>query len=530
MKRRHFLQAGTAAAAATALPRISIAQPASANTLSMVPQANLTLLDPIFTTAAVTVNYAYNVYDTLFAVNAKMEAKPQMAEGYTVSDDGRTWLIKLREGLKFHDGEPVRAQDAAPSLARWAARDTFGQTVATFVDAWEAADDRTVRVKLKEPFPLLVDALAKPQANVAFVMPERSAKVSPNKAITENIGSGPYKFVDKEFIAGSHAAFEKFDGYVPRQEVPDWTSGGKVAHMRRVEWKIIPDAATAAAALQSGEVDWWEQVLPDLNPVLKNTGQITIDVCDPTGYVGVARFNCINKPFDNAALRRAVMMAINQQDYMEGVTAGDASAWRTCKALFPCGTPYGVELAQGKAAMPGDLTAATAAVKAAGYNGEKIVIINPTDFPTIGPFGEITADLLRRMGMNVELQAMDWGSVVQRRSSRNPVADGGWSIFHTWWPSVSILNPVLSAILRGQGGAGWFGWFKDDKIEQLTQDFLRAKTQADRLKITDAIQTEAFQQAPTIPLGQFVIRTAYRSNIRGVLKGPAPMPWNVTKG
>jgi peptide/nickel transport system substrate-binding protein len=234
MKRRQLLQAAGIAAATTALPRFAIAQPAAANTLTLVPQANLTLLDPIFTTANVTQNYAYNVYDTLFGVNAKMEVKPQMAEGYTVSDDGRTWTIKLREGLKFHDGEPVRAQDAAPSMARWAARNTFGQTLAKFVDAWEAADDRTLRVKLKEPFPLLVEAMALPGGNVACVMPERSAKVSPNKAVTENIGSGPYKFVDQGFVAGSHAVFEKFDGYVPRQEPPDWTSGGKVAHIPRV--------------------------------------------------------------------------------------------------------------------------------------------------------------------------------------------------------------------------------------------------------------------------------------------------------
>src|SRR6476469_10201802 len=142
MRRRTFLRAGAGSLAASTLPRFAIAQPANARVLRFVPQANLTVLDPIITTAAVTANHAWMVWDTLFGVNAAQQAKPQMAEGFTVSDDGRTCLIKLREGLKFHDGEPVRAQDCAPSLARWAARDTFGQPVAKVIDAWGVADDR----------------------------------------------------------------------------------------------------------------------------------------------------------------------------------------------------------------------------------------------------------------------------------------------------------------------------------------------------------------------------------------------------
>ncbi len=191
MRRRTFLRTGTAGVAAATLPRFSIAQPANARVLRFVPQANLTLLDPIITTAAVTINHGWMVWDTLFGVNAALQARPQMAEGYTVSDDGRTYLIKLREGLKWHDGEPVRAQDCAASLARWAVRDTFGQTAAKSVDAWGVADDRTVKITLKRPFPLLIDAIA---LQTSFIMPERLAKTDPFKAITEigRLGSVPF--------------------------------------------------------------------------------------------------------------------------------------------------------------------------------------------------------------------------------------------------------------------------------------------------------------------------------------------------
>jgi peptide/nickel transport system substrate-binding protein len=527
MRRRSFLQAGAAGIAAAALPRVSIAQPANARVLRFVPQSNLTLLDPIITTAAVTANHAWMVWDTLFGVNAAQEAKPQMAEGFTVSDDGRTYLIKLRAGLKWHDGEPVRAQDCAPSLARWAARDTFGQTIAKVVDEWGTADDRTIKVTLKRPFPLLIDAIAKPDAQIAFMMPERIAKSDPFKTITEFIGSGPFRFLKDEYISGGSAAWAKFDGYVPRQEPPDWTTGGKVAHFERIEWKIIPDAATASAALQSGEVDWYEQVQADLVPLLRRNSEIAFASSNPQGYIAGLRFNHLHPPFDDVRLRRAVLTAVNQEDYMGAVTGNDPSAWRICKSQFPCGTTYGSEVTM--PVQQGDLAAARAMIKEAGYNGAKAVVINPTDFATIGPLGDITYDMLKKIGINAELQATDWGSVVQRRSSKESVEKGGWSIFHTWFTGGFIINPVVTAPFRGQGANGWFGWYDNPRVEQLTQDWLDAKDVDGRTKVAAAIQQENYEQVPTVTLGQFQIPTAYRKSVAGRLECNGPLFWNVRR-
>ena len=524
MKRRTFL---TASAAAAALPRISIAQPANARVLRFVPQANLTVLDPIITTAAVTANHGWMVWDTLFGVNTAQEPKPQMAEGYTISDDGRTWLIKLRDGLKWHDGEPVRAQDCAPSLARWAARDTFGQTVAKVVDQWGFADDKTIKVTLKRPFPLLADALAKPDAQIAFMMPERLAKTDPFKAITEMVGSGPFRFVKDEFVSGSRVVYQKFDGYVPRQEPADWTSGGKVVNFDRIEWKVIPDSATASAALQSGEVDWYEQVQADLIPLLKKNDKIAFAPSNPQGYIAGLRFNHLHPPFNDVRLRRAVLVAVNQEDYMRAITGDDASLWQVCKSQFPCGTTYGVQTT-----MPvekGDIAAAKAMLKEAGYNGAKVVIINPTDFATIAPLGEITNDTLKKVGFNVELQETDWGTVVQRRASKEPVEKGGWSIFHTWFTGGFIINPVVSAPFRGQGAAGWFGWYDNPKIEELTQVWLDAPDEAARKKAAAEIQEENFKQVPTISLGQFQIPTAYRNDLAGRVAANGPLFWGVKR-
>ncbi|HVZ07375.1 ABC transporter substrate-binding protein [Rhodopila sp.] len=524
LRRRTLLASATAAA----LPLPSLARGDASKVLTFTPQAGLSTLDPIWTTAAIVGNHGYLIFDTLYGIDSKVRAKPQMAAGHTVSDDGRTWTIRLREGLKFHDNEPVRAVDCAASLRRWSARDPFGQTLAQAVDDWVATDDRTLTVKLRTPFPMLPDALARAASNAPFIMPERLAKTDPNTQVKEMIGSGPFRFLADEFNPGSRSVYTRFDGYVPRQEPPEWTSGGKVAHFERVEWQTIPDAATASAALQTGDVDWWEQVQPDLVAPLRKINGIVVGQGDPLGYVAIIRFNCQQKPFDNPKLRHAVMMAVNQADYMAPVTGNDPSAWRACHAMFPCGTPLGDTPSPDPMAR-NDVVRAKAAVEAAGYNGEKILIINPSDFSTIEPLGQVTYATLKELGMNVELVETDWASVVQRRVVRSPVDQGGWSIFHTWWLGVTVLNPVTNSFIRGQGDKGWFGWYNSPPAEELVARWVTAPTEAERASLAMQLQMNAFDNAPSIPVGQFFIRTAWRDSLKGIVEGPGAFFWNVRR-
>jgi len=523
MKRRAFMRTAAATAAATTLAAPAVGQ--RSRVLKFVPTADLSSLDPIWTTTQTVQTHGYYVFDTLFGVNAKLEPKPQMAEGYTIEDGGRTWLIKLRPGLKFHDGEPVLARDCAASLKRWAARDVFGQTAARFVEEWGAADDRTVRVRLKSPFPLLADALGKPNGMVPFIMPARLAATDPNKQVTEMVGSGPYRFIANEFVQGSHVAYERFADYVPRQEKAEWLSGGKVAHIERVEWKVITDPSTVAAALQNREVDWWEQIQPDLVPLLKRMAHMRVQNTNPIGYNGTMRFNHLHAPFNNAAVRRAVALGLPQEDYMQAVTGNDESLYTTCKALFPCGTRYGVEL--GKDIMQGNLEAARAALKASGYNGEKVVVLNPADVPSIAPFGHVTFDYFKKLGLNAEMADVDWGSLVQRRNSREPIEKGGWSVFHTWWFGTSLAHPAISTTIRGLGAKGWAGWFENAKIESLTSEWLVAPDEDARDKLAEAIHREALDKLPSLPLGRFFINTAYRKDLTGMLEGTTPVAWNL---
>jgi peptide/nickel transport system substrate-binding protein len=523
MRRRTLL--GTAA---SVLAAPAIAQPARISTLRFIPQSNLVSLDPIWTTATVTANHGYYVYDTLYAVNGRMQPQPQMAAGHEVSDDGRVWRIRLRDNLKFHDGTPVRAIDCIASLQRFVLADEFGKLLGRVVETWNVADDRTMEIRLTKPFPLLLDVLAKSDSRVPFIMPERLARTPPTAAISEVIGSGPYRFLPNEYNSGSRVAYVKFTDYVPRTEPPEWASGAKIAHYDRIEWNIISDAATAAAALRSGEVDWWENPTSDLIPMLKRDMRIKMMIQNPAGNCAVMRLNNLQAPFNNEAIRRAVMMAVDQEDYMSAVYGSDdKTVWRTCFSLFPCNTPY--ESEDGAALLKGkrDPDAVKRALDAAGYKGERVVILNPTDFPTIGPLGQVTYAALKKVGMNVELAESDWGTVIQRRTSREPVDKGGWSIFHTWGSGTAWANPATASTVRGLGTDGWFGWWTNPTVETMVAEWLEAPDDASRKRLASAINKAALEGVASIPLGQAFIRTMFRDNITGIAEGGAPYPWGV---
>ena len=524
MRRRSLLRT---LAAAPLLAAPALAQNGHAATLRFIPQANLSALDPVWTTATITSNHGYYVFDTLYAADAQSRPRPQMAEGHEVSDDGLTWRIRLREGLRFHDGAPVRAADCVASIRRWAARDSFGQLLARVAQEWRAVDDRSFAIRLNRPFPLLLDTLAKPDSSVAFIMPERLARTPADQAVTEMIGSGPYRFRADEFNSGSRVVYERFADYRPRAEPAERASGGKVAHFARIEWHVITDPSTSAAALGNGEVDWWERPLADLQPMLARNRDLRREILDPDGRLALMRLNTLQPPFDDVRMRRAVLKSVVQENYMRATQGEDAALWRLSRSIFPQGTPYYVDQAD---LMPGSLDAARAALREAGYGGQRAVVISPTDYPDIGPLGVVTADALKRIGVNVDLAESDWGTVIQRRNSREPVERGGWSIFHTTGASSLYGSPATSPLIRGQGAAGWFGWWKNDRAEALTEEWLDAREPAEQVRIAHALGRLGLEEVATIPVGQFTVRTAFRKELTGMVPGSSPYPWGVRRG
>ncbi|MCU0945706.1 MAG: ABC transporter substrate-binding protein [Rubritepida sp.] len=376
----------------------ALAQPARARTLRFMPQAALAALDPIFNPTTIVSTHGFCVFDTLYGVDRALRPRAQMAAGHEVSADGLTWTITLREGLFFHDGEPVRAADCVASIRRWAVRDSFGQVLMRATAELAAPDDRRLVFRLHRPFPALPDALGKVAASPCFIMPARIAATPADRAIGEVIGSGPWRFLPGEFRAGAFAAYARNERYVPREEPAEVTSGGKRVHFDRLEITWIPDGGTAAAALRTGEIDWIEYPLPDLVPVLDRDRNTRTQIYDPTGFLGFLRFNHLHPPFDDVRVRRAIRDVLVQSDYMSAVALpGD---WQECHALFPCGLPGTQEFApapRGEAAM----ARARDALRAAGYSGEPIIHINPTDFPAVTQQGRVTVDLMRRLGVNI---------------------------------------------------------------------------------------------------------------------------------
>ena len=529
MHRRNLLAGAAGVPLLAGLSRPALAQANASRVLRFVPQSDVTVLDPILTTAYVTRHHGYAVWDTLYGFDADYKPQPQMAEGHAVEEDGKRVTIRLRPGLKFHDGEPVRARDAVASIRRWAARDALGQVLMSQVAELAAPDDRTIAFRLNKPFPLLFEALGKPSTPVCFIMPERIASTDPNTAIRDMIGSGPFKWVAGDRVPGSRVVYERFADYVPREGgEPSWTAGPKRANLDRIEWQVIPDAATAAAALQNNEVDWWEQPTADLQPTLRRNRNVVMEIPDPTGLCGILRFNHLHPPFNNPAIRRALLGAVVQGDYMTAVIGTDRSLWKDGVGFFPPGTPLANDVGLDALNSPRDMEKVKRDLAAAGYNGEKVVVIAASDFPSLNALAQVGGDMLRKAGMNVEYVSTDWGSVVTRRANRGAPDQGGWSVFFTFWAGLDMFNPGVSQALRGHGQNAWFGWPTIPRLEELRGAWFDAPDLAAQQRVAQDVQRVAFEEVPFLPLGQYFQATAYRRNISNVPKG-FPMFWSVTK-
>jgi len=524
MRRRALL--GALPAAAMALARPAIGQGTAARTLRFVPQANLTSPDPIWTTANVTRNHAYMVWDTLFGLDADLQVQPQMCAGHELSADELTWRLTLREGLTFHDGTPVRAADCIASITRWSKRDTFGQIIGARLAEMRALDDRRFELRLTKPFSLLPTAIAN---NNCFIMPERVAKTDPFKQIDEIIGSGPYRFVRDEWVAGSRAVYTRFAGYNPRSEAPSFTAGGKLVHFDRVEWQVMPDPATAAAALQANEIDWIEQPLIDLLPLIRRDSALRVATNDDFGVVGVIVFNHLQPPFDNVKLRRALLPAVDQSEFVAAVMGNESSTAKTDVGVFTAGSPLantaGLEALTG----PRDIPRARALVQASGYNNERVVLLSPSDYPSLQAVAQVTNAVYQRVGLNVEYVSTDWGTVVSRRASKEPVGKGGWSTFVTTADGLGLTNPIGNNMIRGSGLNGWFGWPTSPRLVELREAWLDAPDLPAQRKIAEDIQRTVWDEVPYIPVGQWSLPTAYRATVTGILRSPYPTFWNVSK-
>lgn len=520
------------AAAALIASAFAAGTPVSADTLRVVMHSALRVLDPIMTTAYMSRNHGYMIYDTLFALDADMVPQPQMVDSWTVSDDGLTYRFTLRDGLMFHDGAPVTGEDAAASIARWGERDAMGQLLMRYVaDMGQDPDDANVFVMtLNEPYGLVIDSLAKPSSNVPFIMPARLAASTPStEQVPEQIGSGPFRWVADEFQPGVIAVYERFEEYVPRSEPASWASGGKVVHVDRVEWIAMPDDQTKLNALLSGEIDYWEDASADLLPILQANPDLEVANLNLLGYQTIVRPNSLHPPFDDARIRRAAIASIAQQDVMDAMI-GNPDLYILCGAMFVCGTPLESDVGSETLVQGNGQDLARQLLAEAGYDGTPVVVMHPTDVSTLRTQPVVVAQALRDVGFTVDLQAMDWQTLVGRRANQAPPADGGWNMFITNWVGADVFNPIVNNMVGGQGAdGGWFGWPEDAELEAMRLAYATAPTLADQQAMAAQIQAHVYEQGYYAPMGQYFVFTAWSNELEGVLEGPAPFFWNISR-
>lgn len=479
-------------------------------TFRWVPSTDLSVLDPVFTTAAITACHAMQVFDTLFGLDAQYHPQPQMLERFELSEDRLQWTLSLRQDLAFHDGSPVVAQDVVASLKRFGRRNLLGQTLFSLVSEIVATDATTVKISLSRSFSLLPYTLASASASI---MPERLATTPDNVAVKEMIGSGPFKFLPEHWVSGSKVEYAKAPGYVPRKEgIASNTAGPKLAYIDSLKWLIIPDRATAVAALQNNEVDGIELIDNDFIPMLRKNPRIAL-IKAALPSIFIMRFNHLHAPFDNVEMRRAILSVISQSDFMMAANGADfPEYWNAQCGVFAPGTPMASEAGMEKLNGKRDIGRARKRMKEAGYKGETIVILDPVDAAPYHACALVTEDLFKQLGLKTELRPMNWGTYLQRRNNQESPQAGGWNVAFTALTGTSNLDPASNLGVRGTGKQGWFGWPTNPTLEALRMDWFFADTLQARQKICQAIQVEVLEQIPYIPLGANYNLSAIRKN------------------
>lgn len=527
--RRELMKIGVAAGVTISMPSFLRAQTTAARTVRMV-MGDLQVFDPVFTTSDITQFHGLAIYDTLFALNSNLEAKPQMVGKWTVSDDKKTYTFELRDGLSWHDGTPVTADDCVASIRRWGEVDPSGQLLLERAADISKKDARTFAIALKEPFGLVVELLANTAGRPLFIMREQDAKRPATEQVTANIGSGPFKFNAALTKPGSSVTYDRNEHYVPRQEPASEYAGGKVVNVDRVIWDNITDPQTSVAALQAEETDFLLQPPADLYPAIAADPNLELQVLAKSGQDYYARINFLQKPFDNVKARQALLNLIDQEAFLK-VISSDPQYGGTITSLFGSKTAYSNDENTGWYKKGGNPEKAKQLFQEAGYAGEKVLILTPTDWPEGNNASQFLAASLQKIGVNAELAPMTWSELSARRGNKGPVESGGWSIFITTQSDFSLGNPIGSSFFLANGEKAWYGWPKSDEFEALRAKWADIGTLEERKELAREMQRVWWDFVGTVFLCQALSPSAHRKALTDLVstQGEYRPMWNMKK-
>ena len=299
-----------------------------------------------------------------------------------------------------------------------------------------------------------------------------------------------------------------------------------VAHpVRRDLLMRVRERPVRVTDLAAGEVDWWEYPPLDFIPKIKQNPELSTFVFDPLGSQGWLRPNWLYPPFNNKKARQALLHMMDQVTYLEWAI-GQSEYYRPCYSVFACGGPYATTVGA-EPMIKHDLTRARQLVDESGYDGRSIVLLQAIDRPEINAAAIVTRQRLESIGFKVILKAMDWSTLLVTRARKEPPDKGGWNLLNTWWQAANVINPAVHFGIMGDGERAWYGWPDVPQLEKLITDWVRATDQAKRKQLADEIQRVALSEVTYVPYGEWVQPTAFRKNIRDVLKFDAPVFWNV---
>ena len=506
--------------------------PARADTtLKVVAEAEMRSLDPIWTTAGVVYAHGMMIYDMLYGKDQKGVPHPQMVESDSASADGLVWTFTLRPGLKWQDGTPVTAKDIVPSIKRWAARMAVGSVMMDRVAEMKALDDRRWEMRFKDKFGPVTNALANPDTPL-FVMREKDASIDPFQQVTDSVGSGPFMFNKDEWVQGSTWSYRKNPDYVARSEPPDGHAGSKATKLDRIEYKYLPDIAVAVQSVIAGENDIIQFPPQDLVPLLRKSPNVKVEITNKLGRLGILRPNWLAPPMDNPKIRQVLLYAMDQGQMLNAVV-GVPEQEIVCWSALACRVPLETKAGLGDYAEPAaNKEKARALLKQSGYKDESIVLMNPTDQPQITIFAQLAAQQLKEVGFNVDMQSMDWATLVSRRSVKDsPTANrSGWHIFITTSVTGFQGEPLANNALNTTcDGKNWFGWPCDEALNKIRLEFITESDPQKRLEIAGRLNQRFYEVVPYVNTGQFVTPAAYRSNISGIMDMGYQVLWAVEK-
>ncbi|MCO6417249.1 ABC transporter substrate-binding protein [Siccirubricoccus sp. KC 17139] len=505
------------------------ATPAAAQPLRVSLNTELQILDPLVTTINATRVFAYLVFDTLVGADEEGNYKPQMLEGWQVSEDRLTWTFTLRDGLAWSDGSAVTAEDCVASIRRWAQREALGGQLMAATQELRVLDPKRFEFRLNRPFAFVVEALGKSGHTIPVMMPARLAANDPHKPVTEIIGSGPYLFRQSEWRPGERASFVRNPAYRPRSEPPSALAGGKVPKMERIELVSIADQATRAAALMAGELDFLEIAPLDFVERLRRNRNVVVG--KPRGidqFLAVVNINHAVPPFDNPKIRQALQAAILQPEVMAAMGLPEDLIVPTCLSIYMCNAPGSTDAGSAPLQQAGTARAREL-LRASGYNNEPVVFLHAQASALLNPIGLVVSDQLRRAGFNVDLRSTDYATVAQHRLSRAPVAQGGWSVAPIVLNGIDLANPLNNPLISYNCSPVQPGWYCDLGITELMAKYSEAATPDSQRELADKLQAAAHRNVTFAIAGQFGGPAAWRANLQGVVPFAFPVFWGVER-